>query len=111
MSYEGHVQALCKEGHLNEYDCRYNDVNHDLDCFCGAQIIWENNVDDTNCESYGEIDMGQFKIKDAVIDECPTCHHQKIIADEVYRIPTEEERQKARCHRPGYGGTPLVPII
>jgi hypothetical protein len=114
MSYEGHVQALCESGHLNVYDCRYWYANEkemiELSCQCGSKIVWENNVDDTNCESYGEIDMEQFLITPQVNQECPTCHHLSIVSQAVYRIPTEEERQNARCWRPEYSGTPLKPL-
>lgn len=108
MSYEGHVQALCEKGHLNIYDCFY-EYEKTL-CSCGSLIIWENNVDDTNCDSYGEVDMNQFRICLRIMEECPTCHHKKEISPEIYRIPTEEERQQARCYRPKYGDTPLIPL-
>lgn len=52
MSYEGHEQHICKNGHQFDTDC------HDEDsvCFvCLAPSAWYNAVDDTNGESAGII--------------------------------------------------------
>jgi len=44
MSYEGYVQAICANGHLNEYS-RYC-VPTCVDC--KAKLVWSNSVDQTN---------------------------------------------------------------
>lgn len=62
MSYEGYVQVICKNGHLDHCpdDCLYDE---DEPCeYCGAEIVWRNHVDDTNCEDYGYIDMDKLEL-------------------------------------------------
>lgn len=53
MSYEGHEQLWCSNGHYSECDA-YDDVPKTCR-FCGAEIVFSNSVDDTNCQSYGYI--------------------------------------------------------
>ena len=111
MSYEGHEQVLCKNGHYSIVDAYDMYEFEEWRCgICNEPRAFHNAVDNTNCEAFGEIDINQFKIKEKVIEQCPTCNHKKIIEEEIYRIPTEEERQKARCYRPEYGDSPLIPI-
>ena len=95
MSYEGYEQHLCANGHLFTLDA------HDPSerkCYCGAESVWENDVDQTNCESYGYIDMEQFLIEPAKYQKC-NLGHSHLISKEVYRIPSESERKKARTWR------------
>ena len=51
MSYEGHVQHICANGHRFDTDCRDTETK----CDCGAASAFHNDVDDTNCESWGVI--------------------------------------------------------
>ena len=107
MSYEGYVQLLCPEGHYWVIDAA-DDSEPRCHC-CDGSVAWSNAVDDTNCDTFGEIDMTPFVVSRAIFETCNLGHvHEK--GSDVYRIPTPEETQKARCYRPGYGGTPLVPI-
>lgn len=106
MSYEGYVQIMCADGHYWTED---DPQEHPQCAECGKPSVWTNGVDETNCESYGEIDVSAFLVEKAALTECNLGHlHQTKSA--VYRIPTIEETMKARSYRPGYGGTPLVPI-
>jgi hypothetical protein len=112
MSYEGHVQAICINGHYNEYDCyEYDKICH----ACGTQEFpRENGVDDTNCESYGEIPMAildtRHKIQDRTQETCAHCNHTKQTSPDLYRIPDYNETRTLQHYRPNYGDSPLVPI-
>ena len=69
MSYEGHYQALCKNGHQTGFPVLYSGYGEreQRDAWrcnawidgkvCGAGVEWINSVDDTNCESYGHHHM------------------------------------------------------
>jgi hypothetical protein len=109
MSYEGHTQNLCKNGHYwTGGEGYYNEIGSCPDCD-EKEPIWTNAVDDTNCDSYGFIEMDQFLISKAEHKTCDMGHAHEV-KPEVFRIPTAEETKAARCYRPHYGGTPLVPI-
>lgn len=106
MSYEGYTQNLCANGHGFHEDAHA--VHHQVCGECGAPGVWCNPVDETNCESYGEIDLSPFIISAPKPERCNLGHeHQGAY---VYRIPTPAETEAARCWRPEFGGTPLVPI-
>ena len=85
MSYEGYVQALCKVGHYNTYDC-YN--RQSKCCICLKSIAWENEVDETNCDSAGKIPLGKFKIifKEKT-ETCKCCGHVKVVEHIRYAVP------------------------
>ena len=107
MSYEGYAQVLCPEGHYWVVDAA---ENGEPKCpRCGKSEAWYNAVDDTNCDSFGEIDMSPFVVSRTTFETCSLGHVHEKGAD-IYRIPTPEETEKARCYRPDYGDTPLVPI-
>lgn len=108
MSYEGYVQNLCKNGHHWEAEGgSYADPTVCPECTQPPE--WVNPVNDTNCDSIGEIDMNQFLYKEAEYKKCDMGHlHQ--ISPAVYRIPSLDETKKARCWRPEYGDSPLVPL-
>lgn len=62
MSYEGHIQLLCRKGHGGELPISYfgDDGISAWRCkamvdnkICGEPVDWSNQVDDTNCKSYG----------------------------------------------------------
>lgn len=109
MSYKGYVQMPCDNGHYWDEHERYDDLEAGECSVCGSRAVWQNMVDETNCDSYGKIDMAPFLVKAAEKQTCNLGHiHQ--VGDERYRIPTHEESLKARNWRPGYGGTPLVPL-
>src|SRR5574342_456412 len=94
MSYEGYVQMLCENGH---YHCR--DAYEDLaaPCGCGAHMVWHNNVDDTNGNSEGDIDIDKFEVLAPVqLDTCECCGHTTVKEDETYKIPTPEQTRSWR---------------
>jgi hypothetical protein len=69
MSYEGHYQALCKNGHPTTFPVLYSGFGEQEEqeswrcpawingVVCGAKVEWLNSVDDTNGESYGHHKM------------------------------------------------------
>jgi len=104
MSYEGYVQCLCSNGHYFHGDGRGDPAPCPV---CKSPVVWENNVDETNCDSYGEIDMEQLIAQRAGTATCNLGHvHETSPA--IYRIPTPRRTEELRSYRPDYGGTPLV---
>lgn len=107
MSYEGHRQQICANGHFFVVDAYASD---EAKCpTCGEAAVWVNNVDDTNYDSWGEIPMELLRerclIRPAQVKVCNLGHkHQE---PEVFRIPTEEERQQMRHYRPHWGAPPV----
>ena len=110
MSYEGREQIICLHGHYDERDAADRSPPF---CVCGADVGWCNQVDDTNCDSYGEIPLKllveKFQITAEVVETC-NLGHSHVTAPAVFRVPLHEEMYKFRHHRPNYGGTALVPI-
>jgi len=114
MSWEGYYQCICAKGH---YFCSPDDYglydNEAALCTCGSEAVFSNQVDETNCESVGEIPhemIRSLQVAEAVLETCPHCGHTKELEPAHYRVPTEEELKHMRHWRPGYGGTSLVPI-
>lgn len=98
MSYEGHHQCICENGH---YETQPENYSSNLDpChYCGAKIAWSNPVDDTNCDSVGYI---PHEVLDAQFlsqpQETETCNmgHEHVKREAIYRIPTREETDPLR---------------
>lgn len=89
MSYEGHVQTICENGHYSVFGC-YSEPDH---CDCGAKIAWRNSVDDTNGYSVGEIldvDLKKALVTPPTFCTC-ACGHSHMREQPIYRIPTPEE--------------------
>lgn len=89
MSYEGQVQTICEKGHFATYDC-YSEPDQ---CGCGAKFAWTNSIDDTNCESVGEIrdeDLKKLLVRPPTFCTC-SCGHSHMSVEPLYRIPTPEE--------------------
>ncbi len=83
MSYEGYVQALCKNGHLIHYDCYEGEPKC---CFiCKEKFVWHNHVDITNGSHYGDTKIDgykELKIKKQI--KCTQCGS---IRETIYHIP------------------------
>ena len=94
MSYEGHTQVICSNGHYFERDA-YNKMK----CFCQADDAWINEVDDTNCDSCGIIPMeslSKFLIQPEVQEQC-SLGHTHVVLEATYRIPTVAEIKYLEC--------------
>lgn len=79
MSYEGYSQLICKNGHYWSLDC-YSVMDINLCPKCNMPSVWENSVDETNCES-----VGYFPVKPIRQDKCEHCGS---ILEIIYEIPT-----------------------
>jgi hypothetical protein len=92
MSYEGHVQLWCENGHAFTEDANTNIPQER--CSCGAEIVFRNSVDDTNCDSYGHI-KPEVKVP-AVVCTCSCCGdtHEKERA--IHHIPTKTAQRYYR---------------
>lgn len=96
MSYEGYTQNLCANGHYYvSGEGIYNDVGP---CQCGALAAFTNHVDDTNCDEYGIIPTTVFTTLLLEEEKVETCNlgHVHVVAEAVYRIPSEEEAKAMR---------------
>ena len=88
MSYEGTVQRLCKNGHLEEVNC-YNDSSKDRCEYCNELFVYRHGIDQTN--GYDSRDKMEFEIlTSAEYDICPTCNHIKLIKPATYKIPEKD---------------------
>jgi len=74
MSYEGMVEALCSNGHLNHWDCYDEQEKCEV---CGAKFVWENHIDQTNG------DYGSVWAQDMLT----------LISPGVYEIPKDSSRK------------------
>ena len=96
MSYEGYEQCLCENGHYFIKDA----WDEERPCpYCQSPIVWENSVDETNCDSVGFIqheDLNKFIIAPRVMEKCECCGQVKPSAPAIYRIPTKEETEAIR---------------
>ena len=92
MSWEGHAQVFCINGHLHGNWDQYG--AHDTLCpSCKAPAALENVVDDTNGECDGTLTaevLRSLLVSEAVIETC-NLGHSHITKPEVYRIPALEE--------------------
>lgn len=112
MSYEGYEQWICENGHYQTGSDRYHLTVEPKCHFCSAAIVWGNPIDDTNCDSYGEIPMellNKFRVSEEVVETC-NMGHPHIVKHAVYRIPSDKETEEMRHYRPEYGNSPLVPL-
>lgn len=95
MSYEGHIQFLCKQGHYWEEGYMYGEEQGFCPT-CKEVAVWSNSVDDTNCDNSGEIDMAAFLVKPAEKCVCSCCGHEHKKGQDIYRIPNPYETARAR---------------
>lgn len=101
MSYEGRIQRICAEGHYDVLGAPY-DFGQTLEpCLCGAETVWTNEIDDTNCDAYGKIDMEQFKIACAVKCTCKECGDVHVVQRAKYRVPSKAETDATRTYFDG----------
>ena len=94
MSFEGYVQILCENGHLNSRDAidwMYSELS-DYKCEeCGGKLVWENTVDETNGVDpetgygYGYVELEVDK--PAVVCTCDKCGNKHEVEAETYKIP------------------------
>lgn len=82
MSFEGHYQIICKNGHYHEVDCdAYDYEDFVFNCgdlidgvACKAPERWSNLVDDTNCDEAGKVEI--VELTPRIIKRCNLgCNH------------------------------------
>lgn len=103
MSYEGYTQKLCSNGHYHTYSAFYvGEEDDNIVCpICSAKMVWSNEVDDTNGDEYGFINMKHLLIKEGSTvvrtflhgDSWETFTHT---IHPVYRIPGKDEKRRLR---------------
>ena len=102
MSYEGREQHICERGHLFEIGCTYSFEENDTFCpYCQTKSVWCNCIDDTNCESVGEILPEEFEKVRLTTAQYEVCNlgHSHLITPETYRVPKAGElRQSMILH-------------
>ncbi|MCZ2224659.1 MAG: hypothetical protein LC122_13630 [Chitinophagales bacterium] len=106
MSYEGHEQHFCKNGHLFTEDDWMSraSINVPKCPYCQEESVICNPVDDTNFESYGIIpDFELAKLMISSSYECKCGCPVKHIVPAVYRIPSRDEIEHMRYYQPDDG--------
>jgi hypothetical protein len=108
MSYEGYVQCFCTNGHLVEidaYDTPLRDENGEGCCQalingdrCKAKLLFQNHVDDTNCEAVGRIlesDLEVYQISNNIKD--PITNH--ISSHRRYEFPSMRQLKRLMTYK------------
>ncbi len=93
MSYEGYEQCICENGHYFETPCSYMFIENASICECGAKSVWDNSVDDTNCDSFGIVlkeDIDKLLISAEKSEVC-NLGHLHITHKAIYRLPKKNE--------------------
>jgi hypothetical protein len=97
MSFEGYAQCICANGHY--FTDNADAYNPPHGCPCKAPTMWENVVDDTNCDSYGKIPLEllekEYLISPAIYEKCNLGHTHEI-SSAIFQIPIEEDTDKMR---------------
>lgn len=96
MSYEGYVQFLCPVGHYFKEECHGPDRRCPVES-CLKLAVWENPVDETNCDAWGLIPRDQFTVVSAPVNETCNLGHQHQTQAGTYKIPSSEETRLMRC--------------
>ncbi len=86
MSFEGRYQQWCKNGHYQEYDVYEIDAEKMICSLCGAKIVFQNMIDDTNGGEQGKIEVVVLSLT-----HCPQCGH---ITEEICEIPRKRRGKK-----------------
>ncbi len=87
MSFEGHFQLLCEDGHYSTCDC--TDDETQVPCYiCGKKMVWFNIVDNTNGDDDCMLDMNKFLFKPETREIC-NLGYEHIIEHNVYKIPND----------------------
>jgi hypothetical protein len=108
VSYEGHVQVICEQGHFFEAPDPYH-AGDPVCPHCKSPSAWINSVDDTNIDSNGVIPpavMVGFIRQPAVPCTC-TCGHKHNASETLFRIPSPEETRAARHY---FDGEKYIPL-
>ena len=107
MSYEGHRNFLCANGHLWDEPENYGNEDCGPCPYCKAEIVWENAVDETNCDDIGIIPPDEWKKLLLTPEKFETCNlgHRHSVAEPTYRVPSKEEHKFMRHYLNNRTGT------
>lgn len=100
MSYEGFEQHICSSAH--RFDCpaehQFSVASLATCPICQGPSIFCNDVDDTNCDSYGKIDEEEWNLFLIREEKSAVCSlgHLHIEAPALYRCPSDEEKKVMR---------------
>lgn len=100
MSYEGYCQFLCSNGHLWEEGENYGSKDYGPCPDCGAGIVFQNSVDQTNCDEVGIIiqkEWNKLEISEEVNKKCDLGHIHRI-EPARYRVPSKDELNTIRYY-------------
>lgn len=92
MSWEGHSQNFCMNGHYFEGSAGFH--SEPTHCpYCKVEVAYCHVVDDTNCEADGTITEEGLATLLLEQEEIATCSlgHIHVVKHAVYKIPTREE--------------------
>ncbi len=81
MSWEGYEIHLCRNGHKFQAASSYDFATCPT---CGAETAWVAVVDQTNDSGVEPLLVLE---RASVLEECPCCHHVKVLEAERYQIP------------------------
>lgn len=95
MSYEGYEMHLCARGHYQTRDAY--DYGVENSCDCGAPIVWQYGVDQTNDAGVKPV---LVEHEPAKVETCPHCGHAKEIEEERYCIPLNAGRITGKAEVP-----------
>ena len=91
MSYEGYEEYICEDGHYYAHWASYDGPEV---CHCGKPSVWNNPVDETNCDGF-PFTIERLRVKDETeLDTCDSCGHTKQTKEATYFVPTKEEMDK-----------------
>lgn len=108
MSYEGYVQRLCENGHFSVVDAFSQEAS--ACSACGKAFVWTNDVDETNGDSWGFIDVERFRTSSTETKTCDMGHVHFVEHPPVYRIPTNTETTASRSFQTSNGEWKLCNI-
>jgi hypothetical protein len=103
VSYEGREEHLCGNGHRWTIGCTYMS-SEVVNCpHCQTPSVWAHGIDDTNCDSVGEIPDTEWAKFQLTSDVYVTCDHgfPHLKEAATYRIPTEDELRNAEHYWDG----------
>lgn len=98
MSFEGHYQILCKNGHLWVPDVYEEDYGEEFKCAtCGEPEAWRNLVDQTNgsWDEFGERIDGWVNLKvktPGKTCKCKECGHEHQVEEPTFVIPEKKAK-------------------
>lgn len=101
MSYEGREEYLCEGGHRFSVNSGNGRFTRTITCpYCKKPWVFLNDINDTNCESYGEIPKEEWQKFLLTPEVKKTCDlgHEHVIQEATYRKPTDDEAENIRTY-------------